>query len=1394
MSRLVWLLFLSTLFFAAFTQAKPLTPEKVPEPLKPWISWVVQDNPELACPFLYNSYEQKRCSWPTQLTLDLTPAKGVFSISWKVYKDSWVSLPGDSKHWPLNVTANGKPALVMDKNGIPSIKLEAGRDHLAKYQIKGEFLWDTIPDNLKIPDDTGLINLAVNGLGIPAPIIKDGQLWLKESESGLSKPENIQNNLDIQVFRKIIDEVPLQVLTRLELDVSGEQREVKLAFPLLNGFIPLQLQSPLPVRLEPDGQLIVQVRPGRWQIDILARSTKEPDTLSFPSSNVPKPSRSQAGAWEREQDWPESEIWVFEARPELRVVEIEQLGAIDASQTNLPEDWRNLPAYKINQGQAMGFKVIRRGDPEPEPNQLSLTRRLWLDFDGKGYTVNDTINGKMTNGWRLNALPNTQLGKVTLDGNNQLITQQAGTSKQGVEVRKGMIMLNADSRILGDIDSMSAVGWEQGFHNVSAELNMPPGWRLLAAGGVDNVPDSWISRWTLLDLFLVLITALAVGRLWNHYWGALALVTLVIIWHEPGAPHYVWLNILAATALLGVLPQGRFYKLTRGYLNLCWLALVVIALPFMVSQVRIGIFPQLEYPWQEIQVTGRTESPMPMPAPASMPMDAMDAAKEQLGGMAKRARSKSEYDRVMSEEKEASTYYGSSLERIDPKAKVQTGPGLPQWQWNKIYLSWNGSVDSGQQLDLWYLSPGMTMFLNFLRVALVALLALLMFGVAEKFTPDFIRKLGSGNKATPLLLWFIVLPFLSIPSPKVYADYPSEVLLNELKTRLQEVEIPDCLPACAQIQQMHVAITDKTIAITLQIDAQESVTLPLPSEYNQWFPNQVLDNGEPAQALYRSNNSLWINLGKGEHQVILKGLTPLLSKFTLPLPLKPNRVTVEKSGWEVVGLHENGWSDEQLQFSRIQQTRQDKTKPVLEPGVLPPFVRVERTLSVGLDWRVITQIIRISPADAAVVITVPLLPGESVTSPGIRVKDNAVEVNMAAQQTLMQWESTLEKSDKIELTAPQTDQWIEVWKADVSPIWHIEPSGIAMIHLNSEGQWLPEWHPWPGEKITLQITRPQAVEGQTLTIDNSSLGIKPGQRTQDAELKLSLRSSQGSQHTLTLPEKAVLQSVSIDGQIQPIRQQGRKLTLPVNPGKQDVLINWQETRAIATAVTTPLLDLGQDSVNTNLSISLGQDRWVLFVTGPRMGPAVLFWGVLIVIFILSLGLGKIPLTPLKSRHWFLLLVGLSQIPMASAGIVIAWLMLLGWRADQSASQWRYFNVLQMMIGGLTLLALGVLFSAVAQGLLSSPDMQISGNQSSAFLLNWYQDRSPPILPTATVISVPLIVYRLLMLAWALWLAVSLLNWLKWGWGCFSSNGLWHKAAVKEKAVVVAAEKSNDAGI
>jgi hypothetical protein len=39
--------------------------------------------------------------------------------------------------------------------------------------------------------------------------------------------------------------------------------------------------------------------------------------------------------------------------------------------------------------------------------------------------------------------------------------------------------------------------------------------------------------------------------------------------------------------------------------------------------------------------------------------------------------------------------------------------------------------------------------------------------------------------------------------------------------------------------------------------------------------------------------------------------------------------------------------------------------------------------------------------------------------------------------------------------------------------------------------------------------------------------------------------------------------------------------------------------------------------------------------------------------------------------------------------------------------------------------------------------------------------------------------------WSFWLAVSLLNWLKWGWNCYSANGLWNKKV--EKVITVKAD-------
>lgn len=1345
MPRLFWIVILLILPFS-ISQANLLNVEKVPKPLKPWVDWVLQDEYGYQCPFLYNNFQQKRCSWPGLLTLDLSKKQGQFSSHWTVYKDEWITLPGNKKHWPQRVTVNKKPALVMNRKGKPVIFLAEGQ-----YQIKGQFLWDRIPDNLVIPDSTGLINLKVAGKTIHYPAIKRGAVWLKASDIGRKKPESVQNRLDLQVFRKVYDDVPLQLMTVLELEVSGDQREIKLPHALLQGFIPIHLQSPLPARVEQDGSLLIQVRPGRWHIKLNARYPDQLDNITF---NV------------EDKDWPPAEIWVFQAMPYQRVVEIENLTAIDPSQTNLPAQWRKFPAYQVNQGDSMGFKVIRRGDPEPEPNQLNLSRKFWLDFDGSGYTVEDQISGKMTSGWRLNALPETRLGQVKINGRNQLVTQLADSGEQGVEVRKGALQLSADSRILGAIDVMSAVGWRQNFHQVKAELNVPPGWRLLAVSGVDNDPNSWIARWTLLDLFLVLIAALAMSRLWNIYWGMFALISLALIWHEADAPRFIWLNILAAIAMIRVLPEGRLLQFIKWYRNASWLGLLIIVIPFMVNQIRVGLYPQLEKQWQPIS-----------PAPYMMTDSVQQLAEPKIAeeSMARKALKK-----MRSPTSVAAGYADKSVnfDRIDPDANVQTGPGLPQWQWHKTQLSWNGMVDSEQQVEFWYISPTVTMWLNFFQVFLVTVLSLLMFGVLDK-------KL---KISMPLLSLILTMPLLTVPVEDAYASFPDQKILDELKKRL--LKAPDCLPACAQIAEMHLSIDEQSMDIQLQIHVQQDSAVPLPARFEQWYPSQVTVDGREAQALIRKKDgSLWLSLQQGRHDVVMRGINSIHYKFTLPLPLKPHRIVLDTKGWSVEGLHENGRAANQLQFTRL-KTLQQKQTATLQQIALPPFIRIERNLQLGLDWRITTRVVRVQPGNSAVVLELPLLQGESVTTADIRVKNNRVLVNMSAEQRSIQWQSALEKSEKINLPAAQTEQWTEVWRADVSPTWHLQMSGIAVVHhQNQQGRWLPEWRPWPGETVSLLITRPQAVTGATVTIDKSELQIKPGKRSQEVELFVNIRSSKGGQHTITLPEQAVLQSVLIDGVSQPIRQKDTTVTVPLRPGQQHIQLNWNETKPQSSLLRTPSVNLGIASVNSHIKVISGHDRWVLLTFGPKFGPAALIWGVLIVIALLSAGLGKISLTPLKHWQWFLLLVGLSQIPVAAALLVVIWFMALGIRAEKPLEDAANFNFLQVVLGMLTLAALTLLFVAVQQGLLGSPDMQIAGNQSSAFNLNWYQDRNTEWLPSATVISVPLMVYRILMLLWSLWLAISLLNWLKWGWQCFSQGELWKKREATKKKSLLVKEKT-----
>src|SRR5581483_69232 len=254
----------------------------------------------------------------------------------------------------------------------------------------------------------------------------------------------------------------------------------------------------------------------------------------------------------------------------------------------------------------------------------------------------------------------------------------------------------------------------------------------------------------------------------------------------------------------------------------------------------------------------------------------------------------------------------------------------------------------------------------------------------------------------------------------------------------------------------------------------------------------------------------------------------------------------------------------------------------------------ERTISAGLNWQADTRVVRLTAPTTAVVLEVPLLPGESVTTADVRVVQGKAQVNIPPGSTEIAWHSVLEQRSPVKLVAPKNVAWTEIWKIDVGPIWHASFSGIPVVHAqpNGAGRSLPEWRPWPGEEADIEVSRPDGVPGQSLTIDSATMDVRPGVRATDVTLTLSIRSSRGATHVITLPDGAQLEQTTVNGVSQPIRQEGRKVTLAIVPGAQTVVLGWRENTGLSTFYRAPSVDIGAPSVNTTITIQ-GASRWVL---------------------------------------------------------------------------------------------------------------------------------------------------------------------------------------------------------
>ncbi|MEJ2689542.1 MAG: hypothetical protein P8130_06245 [Deltaproteobacteria bacterium] len=1338
-----------------FGSAGAETDLKLPGALKDWQQWVLHGEEELLyCVPQFDASDKRDCIWPDELNINVSKNKGTFNYSVTLNKKSWVQVPGDENSWPLGVTINGKEALVIVFHGQPAILLDRGF-----YRIAGKFLWVSRPDRIKIPSAAVFVSAVIDGEARKNVSIDDSSvLWLaKGKETGETK--KIENRVELQVFRLIDDQIPARIQMQIDLQISGSRREINLGPVIAEQFIPVSLTSTLPAKIEANN-LIIKARPGRHTVNLTMRMRTKLDKISFAFPPPP---------------WPSEEIWSIRSQPSLRLIKITGAPQIDPAQTTMPKNWQGLPAYVLHSDQKLNFETVRRGEEQALPDKLKIDREFGLRYDGNSITARDTISGEKNSDWRIEVADGSELAMVSLNGENQQITKRKGAATPGFEVRKGAVEAVTESHFLAE-NPIKATGWKIDPQRLAITLNIPPGYQLLTATGAENISGSWLQKWDLLKIFFLLITTLSAFKLFGIPAALVNFTVIGLTIHDPSAPSvWLWLFLYAVYALERIVPQNAKLSKYLARIHFATLILVIIiSIPYIINEVRTGIYPQLKGPAQGYDLSRQ------QPAKLKMAGNVAEPEKKEAGKVAGLISSAPQS--MLSDEVDKTREYAYREKenlQYDPKALVNVGTGFPTWNFARAYLSWSGPVSQQQSIRLIFIGPAENLILAFVKTIALLLLLFLISGV-KKIDLEPLRKYGLAS--TALLVGVL---FFGIPRTNA-AEIPPDHLLKELKQRLLEPE--RCFESrCAELQELTLNETeDQSLRFVLRATAAAEVAVPLPAYPAQWIPHQIslLTGGTPRKFMaFRDGTRIWLSLPKGASKISFAIQPGQLSTIQVNMPLPPHLVVNNLKTWSVDGIDKNGIPGETMVLRRQGKEGGEEKDETFAAGIFPHFAIVEREINFGLEWIATTTVQRVAPAKAGFSLTIPLLKGESVTTEGLTVKNGEITVNFDQATQMVSWSSSIEKQPALKLVHPRTEAYTEIWSVDPSAIWHIEYQGLDPIHNKRNGTWLPTWHPYPGESVSLTITKPEGVPGQLIAIDTSKLVVKPGKRITDFKLDFPLRSHQGGQHAIKLPQGISLQSVLINDQSYPSQLKDGQLVLPVKPGDQRVAIEWRDEKTvIGTKYTVPKIDLGVPSVNANINLQVGRDRWPLLTFGPRSGPAVLYWSMLLVFAGIAFLLGRMAPVPLSALSWFLLAIGLSQTSIVGAAIVVGWLILLGFRSRYTWYDSKFFNVVQGLIIFLTVVSFFTLVFSISQGLLGSPDMLVSGNGSSTYNLRWYQDFTAGPLPQPSLISVPMFVYRFLMLAWSTWISFTLLRLVKWGWGCFSKDRVWNKGRMwKSKA-------------
>ncbi len=188
----------------------------------------------------------------------------------------------------------------------------------------------------------------------------------------------------------------------------------------------------------------------------------------------------------------------------------------------------------------------------------------------------------------------------------------------------------------------------------------------------------------------------------------------------------------------------------------------------------------------------------------------------------------------------------------DPKAVVQTGPGVPKWRWNSWQLSWSGPVAKDQKVKLYFVSPFINLIISLLRVLLLVIIAIVLgaealsaMGIPPKWpTSEKSGEKGTGSGIGSILLCAVVF---TAPHFAAAGEIPSESILNEMRDRLTRQQ--PCEPRCVSTSLFDLKVVDSRLTIKAEVHVGATSSWRIPGPAQNWVPTSVTIQGKQAAGI-----------------------------------------------------------------------------------------------------------------------------------------------------------------------------------------------------------------------------------------------------------------------------------------------------------------------------------------------------------------------------------------------------------------------------------------------------------------------------------------------------------------------------------------------------------------